>query len=138
MEVKIVGPVPEYKTEGSAGADVRALTDAPITLRHMEVKVIPTGIRMAVPEGYEAQVRPRSGLSVKDRNFVIPGTIDSDYRGEVGVILLNLSGKDYEIRNGDRIAQIVFNKVERGDFKVVDSLDDTERGERGFGSTGIN
>lgn len=137
MQVKIVGPVPEYKTKGAAGADLKAVTDTAITVHPGEIRVIPTGIRMAIPDGYEAQVRPRSGLAAKNSMMAVLGTIDSDYRGEMGVIMVNLGKEDFVVNNGDRVAQAVFAKVERVEFIPVDSLDDTERGEGGFGSTGV-
>lgn len=130
--------LPKYETSGSAGMDVRANITEPITLGSLERKLIPTGIRMAIPEGYEVQVRPRSGLALKHgismANAV--GTIDSDYRGEIGVILINLSKDDYTIQPQERIGQLVLNKVEQMDFEIVASLDETTRGEGGFGHTG--
>lgn len=130
--------LPKYETKGSAGMDVRANISEPIVLGSLERKLIPTGIKMAIPEGYEVQVRPRSGLALKHgismANAI--GTIDSDYRGEIGVILINLSKDEYTIQPQERIGQLVLNKVEQMEFEVVNSLDETERGEGGFGHTG--
>ena len=130
--------LPKYETTGSAGMDVRANIAEPITLGSLERVLVPTGIKMAIPEGYEVQVRPRSGLALKHgismANAV--GTIDSDYRGDIGVILINLSKDPYTIQPQERIGQIVLNKVEQIEFEVVTSLDETERGEGGFGHTG--
>ena len=119
--------------------DLRANLEAPITLRPMERKLIPTGLHIALPEGYEAQVRPRSGLALKHGLTVLnaPGTIDADYRGEVGVVLINLSTEDFVINDGERIAQLVIARHEQGDFVVVEQLDETERGEGGYGHTGV-
>ena len=131
--------IPHYATEGAAGADVSACLSAPVTLRPGEYKAIPTGLFMEIPEGYEVQVRPRSGLALKHGITVLnaPGTIDSDYRGEVKVILINHSSEAFTIQNGDRIAQIVVARVHRLPFVEVDDLSATERGEGGFGSTGV-
>lgn len=131
---------PSYETPGSAGVDLRANIESEIVLHPMERMLIPTGLYMAIPEGYEGQVRPRSGMAVKHGITVLntPGTVDSDYRGEVCVILINLSQTNYVIKNGDRIAQMVFNKVERAAFAEVKELDETERGDGGFGHTGNN
>ena len=131
--------MPRYATKGAAGADVSALLSSPITLRPGEYKAIPTGLYMEIPEGYEVQVRPRSGLALKHGITVLnaPGTIDSDYRGEVCVILINHSQKPFVIENGDRIAQLVTAKTSRLEFTEVDDLSATERGEGGFGSTGV-
>lgn len=130
--------LPKYETVGSAGMDVRANISEPIVLGSLDRVLVPTGIRMAIPEGYEVQVRPRSGLALKHgismANAV--GTIDSDYRGEVGVILINLSKDEYTIQPQERIGQLVLNKVAQIDFEVVSSLDETERGSGGFGHTG--
>lgn len=130
--------VPEYKTFGAAGADICALLSQSITLKPMERALVPTGLSFEIPEGYEIQVRPRSGLAIKNGITCLntPGTIDSDYRGEVKVILINLSNEDFTINNGDRIAQIVVSPVTLGNFVKVLELDKTERGEGGFGSTG--
>ncbi len=130
--------LPKYETSGSAGMDVRANIKEPITLGMLERVLVPTGIKMAIPEGYEVQVRPRSGLALKHgismANAI--GTIDSDYRGEIGVILINLSKDDYVIQPQERIGQLVLNKVAQMEFEVVDTLDETERGAGGFGHTG--
>lgn len=128
---------PVYMTPGSAGMDISANIEEAITLKPLERKLIPTGIRLAIPEGYEVQVRPRSGLAIKHGITVLntPGTIDSDYRLGLGVILINLSDKDYVLEPHERVAQIVFNKVERAEFERVEELDTTER-TGGFGSTG--
>lgn len=132
-------PMPEYKTPGSAGMDLRAYLKEDYVLEAGERKVFPTGLYLELPRGYEAQVRSRSGLSAKYGICVLnsPGTIDSDYRGEIGVALINLSKEDYIVHNGDRIAQLVFTKVTQVEIEPVDALDDTERGEGGFGHTGI-
>lgn len=143
MKIKIVNkskhPLPEYATLGSAGMDLRANIDAPITLAPGERKLIPTGIYIALPVGYEAQVRPRSGLALKHgiglANML--GTVDSDYRAEVGVILINLGQEDFVVNDGDRIAQLVIAKHETAEWEVVDELDKTERGEGGYGHTGV-
>lgn len=143
VKVKIINKghqqLPAYATPQSAGMDLRANIDAAITLKPMERKLIPTGLFMALPEGYEAQVRPRSGLALKYGITVLnsPGTIDADYRGEVGVILINLSQEDFIINDGERIAQMVIARHETADFEQVEVLDNTERGEGGYGHTGI-
>lgn len=130
--------LPKYETSGSAGMDVRANISEPIVLGSLERALVPTGIKMAIPEGYEVQVRPRSGLALKHgismANAV--GTIDSDYRGEIGVILINLSKDEYVIQPQERIGQLVLNKVAQMEFEVVDTLDETDRGAGGFGHTG--
>ena len=127
-----------YATLLSAGMDLRANLDAPVILRPLERKLIPTGLSIALPEGYEAQVRPRSGLALKKGIGVLnaPGTIDADYRGEIGVILVNLSQEDFVVNDGERIAQMVVAKHETVEWVAVDELDDTERGAGGFGHTG--
>jgi dUTP pyrophosphatase len=143
MKIKIVNkskhPLPEYATPGSAGMDLRANIDAPITLAPGERKLIPTGIYIAVPVGYEAQVRPRSGLALKHgiglANML--GTVDADFRGEIGVILINLGQEDFVVNDGERIAQMVIAKHERAEWDVVEELDETERGEGGYGHTGV-
>lgn len=143
-KVKIVAEpgvqVPSYATPGSAGMDLRAFIPHEITLRCLERALIPTGIKIALPVGYEAQIRPRSGLALKHGITCLntPGTIDSDYRGDVGVILVNLSNEPYSITPGERIAQMVINKVEQIEWDQVEVLDETERGEGGFGHTGKN
>lgn len=131
---------PEYKTDGAAGADVCAyLPEKPITICSGKFAMIPTGIFFEIPYGYEIQVRPRSGLAFKNGITVLntPGTIDSDYRGELKIILINLGDQDFTINNGDRIAQIVISNVIQGNFCLTDSLTQTERGSGGFGSTGV-
>ena len=144
LKVKIVNngtqQLPEYATPQSAGMDLRANIDKPILLKSLDRVLIPTGLRIALPEGYEAQIRPRSGLAIKHGITCLntPGTIDSDYRGDVGVELVNLSREDYVIQPGERIAQMVINKFEKIEFELVDELDETERGEGGFGHTGKN
>lgn len=133
-------PMPEYKTSGSSGMDLRAyLKEGYYVLEAGERKVFPTGLYVELPQGYEAQVRSRSGLSAKHGICVLnsPGTIDADYRGEIGVALINLSKEDFTIHNGDRIAQLVFTKVTQVEIEPVNILDETERGEGGFGHTGI-
>ena len=141
-KVKIVNrsgqPVPAYATPLSAGMDLRACLDAPVTLGPLERTLVPTGLFIALPAGYEAQVRPRSGLAAKHGITVLntPGTIDADYRGEIKVILVNLSNTPFEIVPGERIAQMVVARHERVEWKETDSLDATERGAGGFGSTG--
>lgn len=129
---------PSYQSAGAAGADLRARLDAPLRIAPGARALVPTGLRLAIPEGYEAQVRPRSGLSLKYGVTVInaPGTIDSDYRGEVGVPLVNLGDADFVVSDGDRIAQLIIAPVVRAEFRVVRALDETERGDAGFGSTG--
>lgn len=144
IKVKIINksnnPNPSYETEGSAGVDLRANIEDSIVLHPFERMLIPTGLFMEIPEGYEGQVRPRSGLAIKHGITVLntPGTVDSDYRGEVCVILINLSQDQYVIKNGERIAQMVFSKVEKAAFAEVKELGETERGEGGFGHTGKN
>ncbi|MCL2170424.1 MAG: dUTP diphosphatase [Defluviitaleaceae bacterium] len=132
-------PLPAYQTSEAAGMDLLAcLPDAPITIKSMERLVVPCGFKMALPAGYEAQIRPRSGLALKHGISMpnSPGTIDSDYRGEVGVVVINLGGEDFTISHGDRIAQMVINKVEQIEFAPASRLPDTSRGEGGYGSTG--
>ncbi len=142
MEVKIINkskhPLPSYATELSAGMDLRANLDKPVILKPMERKIIPTGLYIALPEGYEAQIRPRSGLAIKHGISLLntPGTIDADYRGEIGIIMINLSADDFEIKDGERIAQMVINKYEKIEWTPVEILDTTTRGQGGFGSTG--
>lgn len=142
MKVRIINDsrwdAPSYATEGSAGVDLKANIDDPITLAPLQRVVVPTGLRIALPKGMEAQVRPRSGLAAKHGITVLntPGTIDADYRGEVGVILINLSDKDFVINPGERIAQMVLARYERFEWEEVEQLDSTSRGEGGLGSTG--
>ena len=131
-------PLPEYATAQSAGMDLRANLEAPIVLRPMQRCLVPTGLYMALPPGTEAQVRPRSGLAIKKGITVLnsPGTIDADYRGEVCVILINLSQEDFVIEDGERVAQMVIARYEQSSWEEVETLDDTERGSGGFGHTG--
>lgn len=143
MKVKIINqskhPLPQYETAFSAGMDVRANIDESIVLKPLERVLVKTGLFLELPQGYECQVRPRSGLALKKGVTVLnsPGTIDADYRGEVGVILINLSTETFIIEDGERIAQLVFAKHKQAKFKVVESLSETERGAGGFGSTGV-
>lgn len=143
MNIQIINksnyPLPSYETQLSAGTDLRANINEAITLAPLERKIVPTGLYMAIPAGYEGQVRPRSGLAAKRGITVLnaPGTIDADYRGEVGVILVNLSNEPFVIEPGERIAQMVFAKHERVEFSEVSELTATTRGEGGFGSTGV-
>lgn len=132
-------PLPQYATPQSAGMDLRANLEEPIILRPLERRLIPTGLYIALPAGYEAQVRPRSGLALKKGITVLnsPGTIDADYRGEVGVLLINLSQEDFVVNDGERIAQMVIARHEQGEFEAVEVLDETERGEGGYGHTGV-
>lgn len=142
MKIKIVNrsqwPCPAYATELSAGMDLKADTDAPIVLEPLQRTLIPTGLFIALPPGFEAQVRPRSGLAAKHGITVLntPGTIDADYRGEIKVILVNLSSEQFTIEPGERIAQMVIARHERAQWEEVEQLDETERGAGGFGSTG--
>ena len=131
--------IPEYKTSGAAGADICALLDVPLTIPAGKFAMVPTGLFFEIPEGYEVQIRPRSGLAAKNGVTVLntPGTIDSDYRGEIKVILINLGAADFTINSGDRIAQMVVAPVTQAAFSITDSLSETERGAGGFGSTGI-
>jgi len=143
MQVKIVNksnnPLPEYSHVGDAGMDLRANLTEPVTINSLERKLIPTGLFIQLPEGYEAQVRPRSGLALKHGLSVIntPGTIDSFYRGEIGVVLINLSNEPFVVNNGDRIAQMVFKKYENAEFIEVESLDMTNDRGGGYGHSGI-
>ena len=143
MDIKVVNkghqPLPEYATPQSAGMDLRANIEAPITLKPMERRLIPTGLYIALPVGYEAQIRPRSGLALKHGITVLntPGTIDADSRGELMVLLVNFSDSDFIINDGERIAQMVIARHEQGIFEVVETLDDTERGTGGYGHTGV-
>ena len=132
--------LPSYSTKQSSGLDLRANILEKIILAPFERKLIPTGLSISIPEGYEAQVRPRSGLSIKNGITVLnsPGTIDSDYRGDIGVILINLSKESYTINPGDRMAQLVFSKYENIEWRIVSDLTDSNRGKSGFGSTGKN
>ena len=143
MQIKVINrgrqPLPAYATEQSAGMDLRANIDAPLTLRPLERKLVGTGLYIALPQGYEAQIRPRSGLALKHGLTVLnsPGTIDADYRGEIMVLLVNLSDIDFVINEGERIAQMVITRHEQAVFELVDSLDETERGAGGYGHTGV-
>lgn len=142
MNIKIVNqskhPLPEYATEASAGLDLRANIDSPLTLNSLERVLVKTGLFIELPIGYEAQVRPRSGLAFKNGVTVLntPGTIDADYRGEIGVILVNLSTTPFVIEDGERVAQLVIAKHEQAEWQLVKELTTTERGAGGFGSTG--
>ena len=143
VKIKVVNtghqPLPAYATQQSAGLDLRANLDESIVLRPMERRLVPTGLRIALLEGYEAQVRPRSGLALKHGITVLntPGTIDADYRGEVMVLLVNFSQEDFIINDGERIAQLVVARYEQADFLSVEELDETERGAGGYGHTGV-
>ena len=143
VTVKIINkgrqPLPAYATPQSAGMDLHADNDEPVTLRPLQRRLIPTGLFIALPEGYEAQVRPRSGLALKHGITVLntPGTIDADYRGEIGVVLVNLSDTDFTVNPGERIAQMVIARCEQTDLQVVAELDETERGAGGYGHTGV-
>lgn len=143
IKIKVINrgrqQLPAYATTQSAGMDLRADIDKPVTLHPMERRLIKTGLFIALPPGYEAQVRPRSGLALKHGITVLntPGTIDSDYRGEVGVLLVNLSQEDFVVNDGERIAQMVIARHEQAELVVVSELDDTERGEGGYGHTGV-
>ena len=142
MKVKVVNKsnhrLPEYQTAGAAGMDLKADISEPVVLKPGEVQVIPTGLYMAIPEGYEIQVRSRSGLAAKYGIFCLnsPGTLDADWRGNTGVILANFGKNNFVVNPGDRIAQAVLNKIEKIEWKEVSELDTTERGEGGFGHTG--
>src|SRR5690554_4598603 len=142
MKVRIVNKsslsLPEYKTNGSSGVDLMANIDKPITLEPLERFLVPTGLFVEIPEGYEAQIRGRSGLAAKNGISLANGvgTIDSDYRGEIKVILINLGNEPFEIKHGDRIAQMILAKYEKIEFTLVDSLEETDRGSGGFGHTG--
>lgn len=142
MEVKIINnshhPLPGYATELSAGMDIRANLTEPVVLKPLERKLIPTGLYIALPEGYEAQMRPRSGLALKHGITLLntPGTIDADYRGEIGVILVNLSSEPFTVNDGERICQMVIATYNQASWKQVEVLDETERGAGGFGHTG--
>lgn len=143
MTVKIINrstnALPEYKTSGSAGMDIRANITEAITLKSLERTLVPTGLSIELPQGYEAQIRPRSGLAIKKGLSLVntPGTIDSDYRGEIGIILINLSTETQVIEPGERVAQMVIARYEQANLEEVEVLSDTERGAGGFGSTGV-
>lgn len=142
MKVKIINkshhPLPAYQTNQSAGMDIRANLTEPIELKPLERKLIPTGLYIALPDGYEAQIRPRSGLAIKHGITLLntPGTIDADYRGEIGVIMVNLSNDSFVINDGERICQMVVAQYQQIEWQTVESLDETERGAGGFGHTG--
>lgn len=142
MKIRIVNKsrhrLPAYETEHSAGMDLRAMTDSPVTLKPMERRVIGTGLFIELPAGYEAQVRPRSGLAAKHGVTVLnsPGTIDADYRGEIGVILINLSDTEFKVNDGDRIAQMIISRHEKATLIETDEINNTERGAGGFGHSG--
>lgn len=143
VTVKVINkgrqPLPAYATPQSAGMDLRANIEEPVTLKPLQRRLIPTGLRIALPEGYEAQVRPRSGLALKHGITVLntPGTIDADYRGEIGIVLVNLSDETFTVNPGERIAQMVIARYEQAELQVVTELDDTERGTGGYGHTGV-
>ena len=143
MKINIINKskhaLPHYETKASAGMDLRANLEKEITLKPLERVIVKTGLFMALPKGFEAQVRPRSGLAIKNGITVLnaPGTIDADYRGEIGVILVNLSNVNFTIKDGDRIAQMVIAKYKQANWQEVKSLDKTKRGDGGFGSTGV-
>lgn len=142
MIVKVINksnnPLPKYATEGSAGLDVHAFLEEPIVLKPLERRIISTGLYLEIPKGYEIQVRARSGMSIKHGITLINavGTIDSDYRGELGIPLINLSNEDYEIKSGDKVAQIILAKYEHLEFSLEESLEETDRNDGGFGHTG--
>ncbi len=133
-------PLPRYETEEAAGMDLRAAVEFPVTLKPGEIKLIPTGLSVSIPPGYEAQVRPRSGLALKHGIGLVnsPGTIDSDYRGEIGVIIINWGKEPFVVRRGDRIAQMIISKVYQAEILHVDFLDETNRGPGGFGHSGTD
>ncbi len=143
LKVQIINkghqPLPAFATPQSAGMDLRANIDEAIVLHPMERRLVPTGLFMALPAGYEAQIRPRSGLALKHGITVLntPGTIDADYRGEIGVVLVNLSDEDFVVNPGERVAQMVIAQYEQAVLQTVDTLDETERGEGGYGHTGV-
>ena len=143
IEIKVINkghhPLPAYATGQSAGMDLRACTDGPVTLRPMERRLIGTGLYISLPEGCEAQIRPRSGLALRHGITVLnsPGTVDADYRGEIMVLLVNLSAEDFTLNDGERIAQMVIARHEQAEFTLVDELDATERGDGGYGHTGV-
>lgn len=143
MKVQIINKskhsLPQYATSSSAGMDLRANLDSPIVLKPLQRCLVPTGLYIALPEGFEAQIRPRSGLALKKGITLLntPGTIDADYRGEIGVIVINLSAEDFIIEDGERIAQMVIARYEQAEWQEVEVLEDTERGAGGFGHTGV-
>ncbi|MBR6990014.1 MAG: dUTP diphosphatase [Bacteroidaceae bacterium] len=143
MDVQIINkghhPLPQYATDMSAGMDIRANLDQPIVLKPMQRCLVPTGLFISLPDGYEAQIRPRSGLALKKGVTVLntPGTIDADYRGEIGIILINLSQEDFVIEDGERVAQMIITRYEQIRWRPVEVLDETERGAGGFGHSGV-
>lgn len=143
MKIEIINnskhELPQYATSQSAGLDLRANLEESFTLKPLERKLVPTGLQIALPDGYEAQVRPRSGLAYKNGVTVLnaPGTIDADYRGDIGVILINMSNEDFVVEDGERIAQLVIAKYDQAEWIPVSELSETNRGEGGFGSTGV-
>lgn len=143
MIVKVINkssnPLPEYETSGSAGMDLKAHLEAPVVLKPLQRVLIPTGLFLSIPKGFEGQIRARSGLAIKHGISLVNGigTIDSDYRGELKIILINLGSEDFVVNNGDRIAQLVLTKYERVEFEIVEDLDETNRGKGGFGHTGL-
>ncbi|HKM28487.1 MAG TPA: dUTP diphosphatase [Anaerovoracaceae bacterium] len=142
MKIKIIsksGVLPQYETEGSAGVDIRAYIEEPITLKPGQRRLIPTGLFVELPQGYEAQIRARSGLAIKHGVGLVNGigTVDSDYRGEWNIPMINWGDEDFVINSGDRIAQMVISKYEKADFELVDAINDTARGGGGFGHTGV-
>ncbi len=144
LKVKIINkshhPMPAYATPGSAGMDVRAFLKEPVTLGPLERALIPTGLYMQLPQGYECQIRPRSGLAIKHGISLVntPGTVDCDYRGEIGVILINLSNEPFVVNDGERVCQMVISSYERVEWEPVDRIDTTERGDGAFGHSGVN
>ena len=132
-------PLPAYESKGSSGLDLRAYVREPVLLKPGEIKLIPTGLAVSIPSGYEAQIRPRSGLALRYGIGMVnsPGTIDSDYRGEIGIIMVNWGSEPFTIQKGDRIAQMIISRVYTADFVEVADLDETDRGQGGFGHTGI-
>ncbi len=144
LKVKIINkshhPMPAYATPGSAGMDVRAFLPEPVTLGPLERALIPTGLYIQLPQGYECQIRPRSGLAIKHGISLVntPGTVDCDYRGEIGVIVINLSKEPFEIKDGERICQMVITRYERVEWEPVERIDHTERGDGAFGHSGVN
>ncbi|HEX3032583.1 MAG TPA: dUTP diphosphatase [Bacillota bacterium] len=132
-------PLPGYQTPGSAGMDLCAAVEQPVVLQPGSIKLVPTGIRISLPEGVEAQIRPRSGLALKHGIGLVnsPGTVDADYRGEIGIIMINYGSQSFTVNRGDRIAQMVLNRVVQGDLVQVEELDETARAAGGFGSTGL-
>lgn len=131
-------PLPQYMTNQAAGVDLLAAVDEPVTIESGQIRLVPTGLHIALPAGYEAQIRPRSGLALKHGISLVntPGTIDADYRGEIKLIMINFGSEPYVIQRGERVAQMVINKVEKVDFQLVEKLAETSRGDAGFGHTG--